>query len=88
MDLEKIVNKHVLKDVNESAVPEISEEEAKLLVSLFDGFWGELEESGKSQFVAKLIGYGVLDKDEKTGKLKKTDKKMSTKEVIAKAKKA
>ena len=45
-----------------------------------------LDESGKSQFVAKLIGLGVLVKD-KNGKLKPGKNKMSKEEVLKKLKK-
>ena len=40
-----------------------------------------INESRKSQFVAKLIGLGILTKDEKTGKLKAV-KNVSKDEVI------
>jgi hypothetical protein len=45
-----------------------------------------LDESRKSQFVAKLIGLGVLTKDKK-GKLKPGKNKMSKDDVISKLRK-
>lgn len=61
---------------------ELTEEEAKKVNELFDAFVASLDETGKSQFAGKLIGLGVLKKDEKTGKLVKGSKEMSTKQAI------
>ena len=61
-----------------------NEEEIKEMLSMFEEFLSSLDESGKSQFAGKLIGLGVLKKDEKTGKLVKGDKKMSTQQAIDK----
>jgi len=54
-------------------------DEVNLLLNKFSN----LDESKKSQFVAKLIGLGVLKKDKK-GKLKPGKNKMTKDEVIKK----
>ena len=56
--------------------------EVNILIRKFES----LNESKKSQFVAKLIGLGVLVRDSK-GKLKPGPNKMSKDEVLGKLKK-
>jgi hypothetical protein len=62
-----------------------NEEDDSTVDNLLQSF-ESLDESRKSQFVAKLIGLGVLVKD-KNGKLKQGKVKASKEEVIKKLKK-
>jgi hypothetical protein len=65
---------------DEDEEEEIDEETYNLIVS-----FATLNESRKSQFVAKLIGLGVLERD-KDGNLKPGKKKMSKEQVVKKLK--
>lgn len=89
LDIKKLVEETFDKMYNkknsewfEEGDKELSEEETKQVNELFDAFVASLDETGKSQFAGKLIGLGVLKKDEKTGKLVKGSKDMSTQQAI------
>lgn len=74
-----------IKDLDlviEKAMEDVDAKKDRELISEFDELYKELEETHKSRLVAFLIVNGYLVKDPKTGKLKKTDKKISTKDAF------